>query len=382
MRKASVFLLFLSFFFLTLLNHGYAPHILGFLGLVGYLFIYNRHVLNIKFSYKYLLILFFVIAFISVDGVFFLFDIFGLNSFMSESAYKNNFVYLFYLCLLTISIVSTIKLAPNGSIKSVFCYIMLVHLIAFYMQFFLYYCFGVYIDFVEPFTGEESRYFNYYSDRSILNFLTGRVTGFYTEPSNFSSVMVCLLYINFYLKANRFLIFFGLLSLILNFSSLGIFQFLVIILFFIFSVNIKVIPFFIFALLISSFSESLNSFWLDAFNKFNDAKGTRLEMMIMYVKHPVFDLNFFGYGYFNIPKNVEEYLLKYTSAINDVGLLFFFIMKFGLVIGLFVLAFIIISSPSLISLGFLIAVIFSKLSFVNPIVIIFFVFYFSKKNVV
>ncbi|EHH8678328.1 hypothetical protein J4Q07_004660, partial [Escherichia coli] len=141
-----------------------------------------------------------------------------------EAFWGNYFSYL----ALIMFIVMYIQIASNKNIYSklynAIKYVIIVHVLIITLQGIVFYTTGTYIDFVEPFTGEASRYENYLESASFAKI---RFTGLYVEPSTYAAAIVTLVLTKSILatqlnKGNDYFDYIALLSAILTFSSASI----------------------------------------------------------------------------------------------------------------------------------------------------------------
>ncbi|QZN94105.1 hypothetical protein [Symbiopectobacterium purcellii] len=139
------------------------------------------------------------------------------------------------------------------------------------------------------------------------------------------------------LKINRKLIYVATITLLLNFSSVGIIVFLVVMgsLFFekirLYKIALSVVLIFLFIVINYEF---IINFTTDFFNKFESTAGSRFKLIdyVLFDRHGY--INIFGVGYFNIPKELYMEINSgaYSmAAINDAGLISFILLKFGLI---------------------------------------------------
>ncbi|WP_272515412.1 hypothetical protein [Providencia sp. PROV214] len=193
-----------------------------------------------------------------------------------------------------------------------------------------------YIDFIEPITGETSRYTNYILGGALSGILKYRVTGLYVEPSTYASAITCLIASALALNINRKLINIAAITLLLNFSTIGIILFFLVLISIYFR-KIKVIHASIAAIAIIVaciiYSDTLFYFIDDFIYKLENTSGSRFKL----IEYIYFDtdghLNFFGSGFFNIPSELYAKIKSgdhSVAALNDAGLFNFIYLKFGI----------------------------------------------------
>src|SRR5690606_31535567 len=133
--------------------------------------------------------------------------------------------------------------------------LLLIHISAFYLQFAVYLISGYYIDLLEFFTGEKSRYISFTTSLSGIG--TIRPTGFHIEPSTYFTVilsLVSILLIHRGIRKNFIIVSVSILSMYLSFSTAAfiITTLLVLHIIFKYKLIIKIYPFlvlFLFAII-------------------------------------------------------------------------------------------------------------------------------------
>lgn len=109
--------------------------------------------------------------------------------------------------------------------------VIYIHLLFFFIQFFLYYIFGVAFSYLELF-GLESR--NFDGSREILNFKAYRASGLFEEPSTFIAV-IYLLYVPIARKTSHTLAIIIVITGFCTLSSLGVLLAIIVIISFLFN---------------------------------------------------------------------------------------------------------------------------------------------------
>lgn len=373
-------LLTVTIFLLSLMSHGYIPYIVGIFILVLYNFLKKNFILN-KNILKVYGVLFSIYA---ISSLGFQLDFFNLTSSYSQEAFLNNYIFYLYVIFLSYLVFCLLSKDDISDLKFAFKYVLLIHILFFYYQWFNVYLTGEYLDLVHPFTGEESRYSNYYANRSVLFFLLYRPTGFYVEPSTYSAALVCLLLINYKINPeNKWLLVISFLTLLLNFSTAGIIFFFLILMAYILKKNMNIksltVMLFLCLLIFSLFFESINFFILDFYNKFMATIDTRLNVFDGYLMHPITGYNIFGYGLFNISESAYTYILQHGGAVNDSGLLAYLYMKVG-VIAFFIFFYLLLKARTLPEIAIITSIFLSKISFTTPLFVIALVLYLNSNS--
>jgi hypothetical protein len=207
--------------------------------------------------------------------------------------------------------------------------IIIIHIIAFYIQFSSYYFFDSILDYIYPITGEEQRYF----DGSNLMFgkQIFRSTGLYIEPSTYGAHIICMLMISRELLSRR-LELIALTSILLTFSTASaIYVVLYILLYFKNLFNSKVSFIIIIPLLIICLNYAINRV-VDINPEVYDVVGIRLEILYKIFQ----ELNLFGVGIGAITSDIKGGLnvydtgvaasLTYYIGLVGAGLLFYAIL--------------------------------------------------------
>ncbi|MGT5975038.1 hypothetical protein ACRWUA_14625 [Escherichia coli] len=375
------FILALSFFLLSLTSHTTFVYIPALALLIIYS-ILSRSLFPITKNNLLSFFAFFVFIFSSALYFKTLSD--NISD-ASEASFYNNllFSFILFFCVLILAKIFNNKNCHNDASFAI-KFILLVHASVFIVQFVVVYSTGEYIDLIKPVTGEDSRYLNYIMSGSMSDMLLYRVTGMYIEPSTYASAMTCMIMAGVAMGVNRKIILFSLLTLLLNFSTIGVILFaMVTASIFIRNINMR---FIIASLLVVSFLVAINyeiifKFIDDFMFKFSVTSGSRFKLMeYIYLDHGL--IRVLGSGFFNIPKDLLAEISSgdYTiAAINDAGLFSFLVLRFGILVVAPVIY--VFSKMRDIRLKFLlICILISKMSFLFPIIYIPIIAAWKRKN--
>jgi hypothetical protein len=202
---------------------------------------------------------------------------------------------------------------------------LIIHLLFWYLQFFLFFIFDIKLDYLYPITGEFSR-------SGAFGPLTGliRATGLFNEPASYSLMisMICFILISFKKKI-EFIEILGLISCVLSFSISGlVFSLYTLFIYYLifkkinFTKKVLMIGILIFLII---FSYSL----FDPFKIFlenrlfsdqvDNSAETRFGSVIDFFNSLTFDKKFFGIGLANYDPNI-------STVSNGI---FSFIIHFG-----------------------------------------------------
>lgn len=375
------FILALSFFLLSLTSHTTFVYIPALALLIIYS-ILSRSLFPITKNNLLSFFAFFVFIFSSA----LYFKTLSNNiSDASEASFYNNllFSFILFFCVLILAKIFNNKNCHNDASFAI-KFILLVHVSVFLVQFVVVYSTGEYIDLIKPVTGEDSRYLNYIMSGSMSDMLLYRVTGMYIEPSTYASAMTCMIMAGVAMGVNRKIILFSLLTLLLNFSTIGVILFaMVTASIFIRNISMR---FIIASLLVVSFLVAINyeiifKFIDDFMFKLSVTSGSRFKLMeYIYLDHGL--IRVLGSGFFNIPKDLLAEISSgdYTiAAINDAGLFSFLVLRFGILVVAPVIY--VFSKMRDIRLKFLlICILISKMSFLFPIIYIPIIAAWKRKN--
>jgi hypothetical protein len=233
-----------------------------------------------------------------------------------------------------------------------------------------------YIDFVEPVTGEASRFHNYENFNPVFAY---RPTGLYVEPSTFSA-SVGAMAIGYVIlcrargrQANLWPLLLTIAAMLITQSTAATIQCLVLM----FAVllmqkrSVQIWGAIFCAVLMLAAPALLSVYFGNFITKMDESSGIRL-MLLEYIYHTRsgWDL-LFGYG----PFTLEEPLYHMANpggefqvaSLNDAGLLHYFVVRFGL-IGLAIPAAMFIRMrKDLSSILFFAVLLSSKLSYAFPV---------------
>ena len=371
-------------FMISLQNHGIFPWLVGFVISFIYFFLYKN-----KYYYTNIIALFFSIFLI----VFFSLKLFVIDFDMVHpvtfESYSNNVLFLLLLALFSYSISVILKdtndiYVFSSAIKNVAS----IHMLAFILQFFVMNVTGYYIDFIFPFTGEESRYLNYFSS-DIGGVQQYRVTGLFIEPSTFVAAMFALITLR--LVNNKFSYgwfeLIGILCMALTFSTAGLALSLALMLLLLFQGMSTSFLNKIFKIIVLFFILALMSIYFDferMYLKFLGTYDIRLDLLL----RPFWreGLGYYlGYGPFGMETELYNAATdnvngRRVAAVHDAGTLVFLMLQFGIMgavtyIGM-ILPFRKIGYVLLIFLLFTL----TKISVFHPIFIFLYIFLINNRR--
>lgn len=184
--RRKVFALSVAFFFLSLVNHWVTPWFAG----AAILFIYQQ-VFYVEIRRRALVEAFVLLTLLVVFALKFVIIDTPNVAPASVTAFSNNFIVYCLLIVIWLLLRSILLGESAWVLRTAIVVLLFMHLFFFYTQFLIYAVTGYYVDFVFPFTGEETRYLGF--DRSLGLIGGVRPTGFYVEPSNFAAVIFFLI---------------------------------------------------------------------------------------------------------------------------------------------------------------------------------------------
>lgn len=300
--------------------------------LILWMFFFMKHRTLVK---RNILIRFFLFSFlVLLLGLPSLFDVFPHKSNFEYTYFDYSFGLLFKI-FCVYSVISCLDCDKHKLVK-VLESLILINISFFYVQLFVVYSTSFYIDPLEFITGERQRYLSNFSLPVIGQIY--RPTGFYEEPSTYSSIILILIACKLYVdkKVDR-LVAFSIFSIILSFSVASMIYGSVLSLYLL--VRSKgsyskylfyiLLPFLLYALFILGESR------LNAVSGAVDIRGNLLEHTFTQSVPEVM----FGNGMLGVMSSLAEYMKlgnlwgAQVAALNDNGLWLFFVIKIG-VIGL------------------------------------------------
>lgn len=253
---------------------------------------------------------------------------------------------------------------------------LLINLIAFYFQFFMVYLTGYYPDFLEFITGQSQKYNSLFSI-PILGSVY-RPTGFYEEPSTYSSIILILIGCRLFIspKIDK-IITFSLLSIVLSLSvasmvyggALGVYLLVRSKGSYYKYIPFLLLPFVVYALF------SLANLRLGSVGN-----ATEIRNNLFYI---VFEQNvleiLFGNGALGTITSLAQFVIDGNLwkagvvTLNDNGLWLFIIIKFGVLGLLMFIVFFVMRLKSKLNIVVFIIILLTKASFLYFI----FIFYFG-----
>jgi len=377
------FLLVFSLFILSLENHG--PNRLLLVILPFFVFIF--YFFYGKSNLSPILALLKTVFFVSILSTLSYFSFFSYKENMATYS-SFDFLYTTIFKLLVVFLFYNVIGKNKEFLIQIIGCVMLLHVSIFFIQFFIVYISGTYIDFLEPFTGETARYT--WSVAFPFIGKTYRPTGFFNEPSTYLSIAFSLLAIKYFLSRKLYLVDkFVLLSFVLSlsFASIGVS------ILFLLIVNLKgknlykFLPFFL--IIFVTLIPIVISVFIARTSGDYDALGIRLQLFNLVFNQNVLEL-FLGNGPVGVPSSLAYfYELGKTSwakegiaAINDNGLALFIFIKFGAIGLILCIVYVTIKVKKIIPLMCFLLIFITKLKFTSFIFIfaIFAIIIFGGKQ--
>ena len=374
-------LLVIAIFFSSLVNHGNAK----FIPVLLIILLINPR----NYTYKNMLCLIAGGGLITASAIYFnLYGFLDVHPEKVEAFWGNYFSYL----ALIMFIVMYIQIASNKNIYSklynAIKYVIIVHVLIITLQGIVFYTTGTYIDFVEPFTGEASRYENYLESASFAKI---RFTGLYVEPSTYAAAIVTLVLTKSILatqlnKGNDYFDYIALLSAILTFSSASIIYANIAILYLIYTTvlnsKLKSLALIAVSMILCGtffiFRNEIFQIAIDTVTKFQERGGMRLGLIHYIFSEREGFIYWFGPNIFGLEK--ELYILTHNlnngprlmGAENDSGLFVYFVVMFGVfsIIPLLATFLFILNKKKQLSIPFVIVGL-TKISFMHYVFWIF-----------
>ncbi|EJY0884480.1 hypothetical protein OE987_003102 [Vibrio cholerae] len=365
-------IVFFGIFLSSIISHGAVVNAIGALIIISFAF-YRGYLF--KLSRVQVVIISLVSVFIVFNAFVFLLE-FGFNPAQaSRDAFLNNLLMFFILLLYSISL-SSIIIRKRELVNRSLYWILIINLVFFIIQFITVYASGHYLDAVHLFTGEESRYQNYFLQGAASHLVEYRVTGLYVEPSTYVAAL-CTLSTAYRLLTNKIGLYISvIITCVMTFSTIS---FIVAVIMAVSLLKKSIIwRSVIFALaslvpIVIIFNDFFISAVDDFFLKMALTSGERLDLvhMIYYLDEK---LNLIGYGLFSIPEKIH--ILASTgvgqyriASVNDAGLINFIGMKFGL-IGVSIVLLFVFSRFGYQKLMMCLSVLITKISFMFPLFIV------------
>ena len=332
--KSKALLVTIMLFMISLQNHGVFPWLVGFAISFIYFFLYKN-----KHYYTNIIALFFCIFLIALFSLkLFIID-FDIVHPVTFESYNNNVLFFLLLALFSYAVSVILKDANDISVfSSAIKNVASIHMLAFILQFFVVNVTGYYIDFIFPFTGEESRYLNYFS--SIVDGVQQyRVTGLYVEPSTFVGAMFALITLR--LVNNKFSYgwfeLIGILCMALAFSTAGMALSLALMLLLLSQKTSTSFLKKIFKIIALFFILALMFIYFDFEKSYLKALGTydiRLDLLLKPFWREGLGY-YLGYGPFGMETELYNAATdnvdgRRVAAVHDVGTLVFLMLQFGI----------------------------------------------------
>lgn len=257
-----------------------------------------------------------------------------------RDAFWGNFSGLL-LCILVWLFIRSITLSNKRMfVVNTISPILWVHVVAFYAQLIYYLSSGKYLDFVEPVTGEQSRYESFYG---ATKFGIGsiRPTGLSVEPSTYFYVVLGLAILLILLggfKKYRLLLILTIGSMYLSFSTAAVIIATLFVLYLFFSLRLRLRYYFSIAIIASGIIifgklSPLLDMYSSQQDKFQNSSGIRIDLIKLVLDREN-STQILAYGPFAIDKKITfsstSDLGNHTIAsVNDSGIFVFMWLEFG-----------------------------------------------------
>ena len=332
-RNGMVFLI--SFILLSIINYN-LDEVRYFVALplaaiVFFYFLFlSEFKVNLNITKKYFIIIFLA----TLLGIASDFEILSYNKNLNYGLLDYLFSIWVKITVSYIVIVLSIKLNVLEKILST---VILVNISFFAFQFFLVYTTNIYPDFLDFLIGEKQRY----GSRIVIPIIGElyRPTGFYEEPSTYSSIILVLLATRYYVS-NKFdyVFYFAVATMVMSLSVAFVIIGLGIGLGLLLNSKktyLRYLPFLLFPIVCYALY-LVASIRLDSVGNATDLRGN---LMLEVFKQPWFSI-LFGNGLFGVLDSLKHYVQEGTLwkagvvTLNDNGLWLFLIIKIGF-IGLF-----------------------------------------------
>lgn len=372
-RIFSKIILFLGLFLLTLTSHSIYSWTIG-LGLI----IAYSIIEGISVSKKAVKITFILVFLLILSILRFQIVIIGNTIPLFIEAFWGN-LSKYGICIITwLLIKSIIDSTKKDSLLNLVTIILKVHVSAFYIQFIVFIVTGNYIDLLEPFTGEASRYQSFTSSLSFIGSV--RPTGFYVEPSTYFYAILALssiIIIQKKTKDHKALISLTIVSMFLSFSTAAVIigSLFAIYLFYISRLRLRYYLVVFSALILVSliFSEQINVLYTVQTLKYENTSGIRFALVDQLINRDISNA-LMASGAFSIDKNISSLVEKAEIVTNnDNGVFVYLWLIFGyLGIVFYIILFVWAFRNGAINSVLFLLVSMSKIPVFTPLFIIFF----------
>lgn len=246
------------------------------------------------------------------------------------------------LCILTWLFIRSIALSNKKMLLvDTVAPLLWVHLSSFFIQFIIFLSSGKYLDFVEPITGEPSRYKSFLGSSNIV-IGSIRPTGLLVEPSTYFYVVLALaslLIIFKGFKRNKVLLIFTIVSMYLSFSTAAVIIASLFILFLFFSSKFRKryiiwIVIVSIALLVFGGGVLIVTVYTSQQEKFDQTSGIRLNLLTAVLNRDI-HTSILAFGPFAVDKHITNASARIgvrdntVASLNDSGILVFMWVEFG-----------------------------------------------------
>lgn len=293
----------------------------------------------------------------------------------AQEAAPNNYRFFLIFVIYVFSLKSLLKKLPNHVVIAL-KYVIVLHDIILLVQTAVMMATGYFLDFVSPFTGEESRYQINDTLNPIFSF---RPTGMFLEPSHFSATL-CVIAIGYIVlcetlghRSSKAVLFLTAFCIFVTQSTAGVVQGLLLLASIVLLQSRSGRVWTLLAALIGvvGFSGILIQYFDSFFMKFHETADIRVELL-NYIYNTRTGWDFIaGFGPFGIDSALWRMATvgkdAQVASLNDAGLMNYFVVQFG-VVGLIIpiLMFIRVEK-NLTYILFLSLLLTTKLSYVHPV---------------
>ena len=280
-----------------------------------------------------------------ITGFFFYFLLFPAANGapdLEKSAF-NNYVFLVLVTLFVLCFHALVVAAPNELSTSLLALIVFNTVVQFAQTAYLI-ATDRYIDFVEPVTGEQSRFHNYENLNPVFAY---RPTGLFVEPSTFGAVVAALTigYVVLsrvrHREAHFFPVFLAMIAMLITQSTAAVVQcaMLVFAVLLIKGKSARVMTIILCAAALLAAPSFLHAYFSSFAMKMDESSAIRMQLLdYVYNVRTGWDW-LVGYGPFTL-ENSLYHLAKpgggaHVASLNDAGLIQYFVVRFG-ILGLIV----------------------------------------------
>lgn len=364
--------IFVGTFVASLYSHGPYIEMAGMLIIIMYVGLRTLQLGKLRASSVQL-----AAAWLCIISAFFTYFVFSGDLSIAKAHRESAFTNYIFMCVLVVFVASLRSLLyfEPSTMRMVLRWIILANCFAIFAQTAWLVVFGSYIDLVQPITGEASRYLNY---EGLNPFFSYRPTGFFTEPSNASAVILVLL-IGYLLtvtrlneKPSRIVMTLCVVAMLATQSTAGVIQAIALIgvLFLAQGRRGRFAMSILLAVGFAAGSTLVAAYFGSFMEKWGESSEIRFALL-NYIYGERTGLDFiFGHGPFGYEQtlfDMAQLEQSQTASVNDAGLLNFLVVQFG-ICGLLIVAAIFVKMKKSLATALMLGVIMStKLSYMYPV---------------